>query len=81
MKELLFVICIASCFNSCVSIPNIYQHDRHTVLEAEAAGTWPQLDKQFLEAPISHHPEALDKVKPSVRQKKAHRILNGEIIR
>lgn len=78
MKILLILMaCIA--LPACVSVPNIYLIDRHTVMESEASGEWPALDKRFLKKSIAKGPVDLAKDPNDNRKKKAFRILNGEM--
>lgn len=64
----------------CVSVPDVYLIDRHTVMEAEASGEWPELEKRFLEKSISKGPTNLAKEPYDDRKKKAFRVLNDEMV-
>ena len=49
--------------------------DRHTVMESEAAGEWPQVEKRLR---LNKGPLALRDVNDSRREERAFRVLNGE---
>ncbi|MDX1810808.1 MAG: hypothetical protein R3240_02600, partial [Gammaproteobacteria bacterium] len=67
MKTL--VILLVSLFSAaCVSVPDVYIIDRHTVMEADAAGEWPELEKRFLDKSLSKGPEDL-RVDPNQNRK------------
>lgn len=63
---------------ACVNIPDVYLIDRHTVMEVEASGEWPELDKQFSSQALKKGPTSLASDPSSQRRDKAFRILNGE---
>ncbi len=47
--------------------------DRHTVMESEAAGEWPQMEQRLEKGPV-----ALRDVNDSLRRERAFRVLDGE---
>lgn len=49
--------------------------DRQTVMESEAAGEWPQVEKRLR---LNKGPIPLRDVNDSARQNEAFRVLNGE---
>ncbi len=49
--------------------------DRHTVMESEAAGEWPQVEKRLH---LNKGPIPLHDVNDSKREDRAFKILNGE---
>lgn len=49
--------------------------DRHTVMESEAAGKWPQIEKQIH---LNKGPIPLADMNESKREEKAFKVLNGE---
>ncbi|QEP42861.1 hypothetical protein D5085_06810 [Ectothiorhodospiraceae bacterium BW-2] len=51
--------------------------DRHTVMESEAAGEWPQIE-QRLRHDLHTGPVPLSQIDTSGRQQRAFRVLNGE---
>lgn len=78
MKRLMLLI--IGVFNiGCVSVPDVYLIDRHTVMESEASGEWPELEKRFLNESISKGPTNLAKEPYDERKKKAFRVLNAEM--
>ncbi len=64
--------------SGCVSLPDIYLVDRHTVMEVEASGEWPELEQRFLSNSINKGPVNLAKEPNEKRQNKAFNVLNGE---
>lgn len=63
---------------ACISPPDIYLIDRHTVMEAEASGEWPQLEQRFRQQVPAMGPTDLAKEPSQRRRERAFRILNGE---
>ncbi len=63
----------------CVSVPDIYVIDRHTVMEAEASGEWPELEKRLLQDSIAKGPTNLPVEPFEDRKKKAFKVLNDEM--
>lgn len=64
--------------SACVNLPDVYLIDRHTVMESEASGEWPQLEDQFRKQALSKGPTNLAKDPSERRRDRAFRILNGE---
>lgn len=60
--------------------PKVYVIDRQTVFEEEAAGQWPQFDKELLEKSKAPTPTAFSKVPTNDRRKRLYNTLNGEMI-
>lgn len=58
--------------------PRILLVDRHTVLEDEAAGEWPDFEKKMLDQLKTKSPTAYRKVESSESRKKLFHVLNGE---
>ncbi len=65
----------AGFFNSLV--PDVYLVDRHTIMEADAAGEWPELD-QRLRQDIDQGPQAFAGVDEKLDEQAAFRVLNDE---
>jgi len=65
-------------FSACVSLPNVYLIDRHTVMESEASGEWPELEKRFIDNSLSAGPVAFEK-DISEKEPRAHILLNAEL--
>lgn len=59
-------------------IPDVYLVDRHTVMEMEASGSWPELDKVFYEDVQTAGPVPLINDPESKRKKRVKNVLNGE---
>ena len=63
---------------SCISLPDVYVVDQATVLQEEAAGHWPEMEKVFRESALKRTPtgfrEDVDKDKRTV-----YKILNGNM--
>ena len=63
---------------ACISLPDVYVVDQATVLQEEAAGHWPELEKIFRKAALKKTPTAfredVDKDKRTV-----YKILNGNM--
>lgn len=62
----------------CVSIPDVYLIDRHTVMETEAAGDWPELENRFREQSPQTGPTNLSVEPNTARHERAFRVVNGE---
>lgn len=69
---------IALTLGACVNLPDIYLIDRHSVMEAEASGDWPQLEKRFQTQGVSAGPVNYAKETSGKRRQRAFRVLNGE---
>ncbi|MDH5258059.1 MAG: hypothetical protein OEX07_08615 [Gammaproteobacteria bacterium] len=63
---------------ACVSLPNVYLVDRHTVMESEASGEWPVLEQRFVDSSLSAGPVAFEKNQDE-KKTKAHILLNSEL--
>jgi len=66
-----------SLFTACA--PKIYVIDRQTVLEEEAAGHWPEFDKEVIGGAKTSGPTPFPKVPPNARRDKLYSILNGPL--
>jgi hypothetical protein len=53
--------------------------DAHTIMESEASGEWPELEKRFLEQQIKAGPVFFPKEGESARKKRVFTILNGDL--
>jgi hypothetical protein len=65
MKRLL-VTAVGVLLSACA--PKIYVIDRQTVLEEEAAGDWPQFEKEVIERAKKQGPTPLSKVPENARR-------------
>ena len=60
--------------------PKIYLNDRHTVMEDEAAGEWPDFSKGVLEKAKDSAPTAFKKTEINSSKKRLYNVLNGELV-
>jgi len=77
MRQFTLILCIIT-LSGCVQIPDVYLIDRHTVMEEEASGEWPQLEQRFSQLAVKPGPTNLTKEPSSQRRERAFRVLNGE---
>lgn len=61
--------------------PKIYVVDRQTVLEQEAAGDWPEFDKELIAKSLSRGPAPLGKTAPSPQQRRLYNVPNGDLLK
>ncbi len=73
---------ISLTLTGCISLsPEVYLVDRHTVMESEAAGEWPAMERRFIEAGRHAGPVPLaEDPLMSTRRERAFRVLNGEFV-
>lgn len=57
-------------------VPDVYLVDRPTLMEADAAGDWPQLEQRLLW--IEHHPEPLSGLEASQNPAPRFQVLNDD---
>jgi hypothetical protein len=57
--------------------PNVI--DRHTIMEDEAAGEWPDFEKDSRERTETMGPTAFQKVDNSAKKARLYNVLNGEL--
>ena len=74
----LVLFTVVSQLSACISLPDIYLIDRPTVMEAEASGEWPQLERRFRQQVPSMGPTNLAKEPSQKRREHAFQLLNGE---
>ncbi len=60
--------------------PKIYLKDRHTVMEDEAAGEWPDFEKHLIEKSQKDSPTPIKKVEESGKKKRLYEVLQGELV-
>jgi len=77
MKKIMIAIGVLS-LSACVSLPDVYLVDRHTVMESEASGEWPELEQRFKKQSLSKGPVNLAKEPSERRRDRAFNMLNGE---
>ena len=78
MYKSLFIIAMCFGFSACVSLPDVYLIDRHTVMESESSGEWPELEKRLIENKVSAAPVPYQKDKKQ-KTTEAHILLNSEL--
>ncbi|MDQ7015960.1 MAG: hypothetical protein Q9O24_09175 [Gammaproteobacteria bacterium] len=78
MKFGLFLISVL--VSGCVALPDVYLIDRHTVMEAEASGEWPELERRLAQQALKLGPESLLIGQDDPRKKRAFSVLNGEFV-
>ncbi|MBI3535573.1 MAG: hypothetical protein HY072_08845 [Deltaproteobacteria bacterium] len=76
MKTALFLL-VSLLFLSCSL--KIYVPDRHTIMEDEAAGEWPDFEKEILDKSKAQGPMAFQKTEINLAKKRLYNILNGEL--
>ena len=59
--------------------PKLYVIDRHTIMEKEAAGTWPNFEEEVLLKSKKAGVSFLQKDSSSTKKKRVLNILNGEM--
>lgn len=60
-------------------VPDIYVIDRHTMMEMEASGQWPELDQKIYLESLSLGPIPLPDEGDSKRKKRVFSVLTGEL--
>jgi hypothetical protein len=78
LGRVLITIFASTLFAHCS--PKIYLIDRQTVLEEEAAGEWPEFEKEWLEKSKSQGPTPFPKAEMNARDRRHYHVLNGELV-
>lgn len=73
----MFPICFCLGLWGCA--PTVYVIDRHTVLEEEASGDWPELESYFLKRDLKPGPTFLEKTRSDRKRERIWHVLNGEL--
>ncbi|MBK1735330.1 hypothetical protein CKO15_08550 [Halorhodospira abdelmalekii] len=60
-------------------VPDVHIADRHTVMEADAAGEWPELE-QRLRYDLNRGPQPLPDLVEPLEQQATFRVLNDEFV-
>lgn len=60
-------------------VPDVYLVDRHTVMEADAAGDWPQLEER-LRADLNPGPQAFTRLDEQLEEEAAFQLLDDEYV-
>ena len=79
MKKIALLFLVGIVNVACVGLPSVYLVDRHTVMESEASGEWPELEKRFATQALSAGPVPFEK-DPIEKPPKAHLFLNSELL-
>ena len=66
------------CLHGCAALPDIYLIDRHTVMEEEASGEWPQLEERFIQQGLNKGATNFPGIEKDPRRERAFHVLNGE---
>jgi hypothetical protein len=61
--------------------PQIYVVDRHTIMEEEAAGEWPDVEKEWMGQAKAQGPVRFPKTPESEKKKRLYNTLNGELVK
>jgi hypothetical protein len=59
--------------------PKVYLVDRQTVLEDEAAGEWPDFEKELIHKAKATGPTPFAKVNNGAKKERLYHVLNGEL--
>lgn len=78
MYKFILVIVLCLGFSACVNLPDVYLIDRHTVMESESSGEWPELEQRLIENKVSAAPVPYQKDK-NQKTTEAHILLNSEL--
>lgn len=62
-------------------VPDVYLVDRHTLMEADAAGEWPELEARFREQAIKESSEPYAGINEQLDEQAGFRALNAEYAR
>ncbi len=79
MKRLLLALPL-SCWFFTACTPKIYLMDRHTILEDEAAGEWPDFDAKVHGQAADKGPVPFSKIPPGQSEERLYNVLNGEMV-
>ena len=60
--------------------PKVYVIDRQTILEDEAAGEWPDFEREILKKSKAHGPTPFSKVPMSKKRESLYNVLNGSLV-
>lgn len=59
--------------------PKVYVIDNQTVLEEEAAGQWPQFEKQIIDKAKAKGPTPISQVPLDAHRERLYNVMNGEM--
>lgn len=84
MLPRLFTVCLLSfAISGCSGmlnklVPDVYLVDRHTLMEADAAGEWPELENRLREQAIKTGSEPYAGIDEQLDEQAGFRALNAE---
>lgn len=78
MKAIALTLLAAGLVAGCA--PTIHVVDRHTVLEDEAAGEWPDFEKQLKTGSTQPLPVPFSKSAVNARKKRLYNVLDAEFV-
>jgi len=61
-------------------VPDVYLVDRHTLMEADAAGEWPELENRLMESAIKNASEPYAGIDEQLDNQAGFRALNAEYV-
>jgi hypothetical protein len=64
----------------CACAPKVYVVDRQTILEEDAAGEWPQFEKELLKKSKSAGPVPFSHVPLNASRARLYNVLNSELV-
>ncbi len=77
LKSTLLFVSVMSILVACS--PKVYLIDNQTVLEEEAAGAWPQFEKQILDKAKAKGPAPVSQIPPDKHRQRLYNVMNGEM--
>lgn len=77
MKKFLMAFSLFGLLSACA--PKVYVVDRQTILEDEAAGRWPQFEKEVIDGAKAKGPTPFAQVPRGARKARLYNVLNGPI--
>ena len=60
--------------------PKIYVIDRHTIMEEEAAGEWPEFEKELLNRSQAQGPTPFAEIADGAEKSRLYNVLNSEMV-
>ena len=73
------LIVTALTFLSVACSPKVYVIDNQTVLEEEAAGQWPQFEKQIIDKAKAKGATPISQVPSDAHRERLYNVMNGEM--
>jgi hypothetical protein len=79
VQQIGFLLALTCFISLTACAPKVYVIDRQTILEDQAAGKWPELDKTMLKRSKAEGPTPLSKVPMNERRARLYNVLNSEL--